>query len=345
MFSSRIGLLSSSLFIAGQHARRNYKVCILGACGGIGQPASLLLKMNPLVTELSLYDLRCTKGMGTDLSHISTRARISAWTGDSELHSALKDSTAVLILAGASSVPNKPNWTRDDLFVFNAGIIKHIAEVAADACPKAMFLMVTNPVNSLIPLMGAVFRAKGVYDARKLFGITNLDVSRANVFVAENQHVDVRQEHVTVVGGHSGKTIVPLLSQVPNAHFSQAEIEALTKHIQEAGYEVLRMKGGESSTLSIAQSTVSFADSLLRAKAGLAHEIQCAFVANDLTPAPYFETTVLLGSEGVERVIPFGEVSAFEKKEIDEMLPTLLSEELKGIDFVVKSSSDASTRA
>lgn len=42
---------------------QNSKVTVLGAAGGIGQPLSLLLKLNPRVTELALYDIRGGPGM------------------------------------------------------------------------------------------------------------------------------------------------------------------------------------------------------------------------------------------------------------------------------------------
>lgn len=42
---------------------QNSKVAVLGAAGGIGQPLSLLLKLNPRVTELALYDIRLAPGM------------------------------------------------------------------------------------------------------------------------------------------------------------------------------------------------------------------------------------------------------------------------------------------
>lgn len=41
---------------------QNSKVTVLGAAGGIGQPLSLLLKLNPRVTELALYDIRLAPG-------------------------------------------------------------------------------------------------------------------------------------------------------------------------------------------------------------------------------------------------------------------------------------------
>jgi malate dehydrogenase len=37
--------------------RSNIKVAVLGGAGGIGQPLSLLVKLNPRVTELAIYDI------------------------------------------------------------------------------------------------------------------------------------------------------------------------------------------------------------------------------------------------------------------------------------------------
>ncbi len=53
------------------------KVAVLGAAGGIGQPLSLLLKLNPRVSELALYDIKGGPGVAADLSHINTRSVVS----------------------------------------------------------------------------------------------------------------------------------------------------------------------------------------------------------------------------------------------------------------------------
>ena len=74
-------------------------------------------------------------------------------------------------------------------------------------------LIVTNPVNSTVPIARKVFQAAGCYDARRLFGVTTLDVCRANTFVAEKMDVPPENVSVPVVGGHAGATILPLLSQ------------------------------------------------------------------------------------------------------------------------------------
>nr|TKS09038.1 malate dehydrogenase [Populus alba] len=90
------------------------KVAILGAGGGIGQPLALLMKLNPLISSLSLYDIANTPG------------------------------------------------------------------VAADALVN----MVSNPVNSTVPIAAEVFKKAGTFDERKLFGVTTLDVVRAKTFYA-----------------------------------------------------------------------------------------------------------------------------------------------------------------
>lgn len=52
------------------------KVSILGAAGGIGEPLALLMKLNALVSSLSLYDIAGTPGVAADVSHINTRAQV-----------------------------------------------------------------------------------------------------------------------------------------------------------------------------------------------------------------------------------------------------------------------------
>lgn len=142
--------------------------------------------------------------------------------------------------------------TRDDLFNINASIVKGLADACAKACPKAMFLVISNPVNSTVPIFAQALKAQGVYNKQRLFGVTTLDVVRANTFVSENQKFDVLKTNVTVIGGHAGTTILPLLSHVKGANFTEADIAALTHRIQFGGDEVVQAKDGAgSATLSM----------------------------------------------------------------------------------------------
>ena len=54
----------------------NKNVAVMGASGGIGQPLSMLLKLNPAVTKLALYDIVHTPGVAADLSHIESKAEV-----------------------------------------------------------------------------------------------------------------------------------------------------------------------------------------------------------------------------------------------------------------------------
>ena len=69
---------SSSARAFSTSARANSKVAVLGAGGGIGQPLSLLLKLNPDVTSLSLYDIRGAPGVAADVSHVDTPSKVRA---------------------------------------------------------------------------------------------------------------------------------------------------------------------------------------------------------------------------------------------------------------------------
>ena len=109
--------------------------------------------------------------------------------------------------------PGKPGMTRDDLFKINAGIVRDLITGVAKYCPKAFILVISNPVNSTVPIAAEILKAHNVFDPSRLFGVTTLDVVRASTFVAEIVgEKDSRNIVVPVVGGHSGDTIVPLLS-------------------------------------------------------------------------------------------------------------------------------------
>jgi len=57
-------------------AAKGYKVALLGAAGGIGQPLALLLKMQPYISQLALYDIANVAGVAADLSHCNTAVQV-----------------------------------------------------------------------------------------------------------------------------------------------------------------------------------------------------------------------------------------------------------------------------
>lgn len=141
---------------------------------------------------------------------------------------------------------------------------------------QALINMISNPVNSTVPIAAEVLKSKGVYDKRKLFGVTTLDVVsstaakpkpaykpepapqvhqqsvvlqvRAKTFYAEKAGLSVSDVDVPVIGGHAGITILPLFSQAsPDANLSEEQIDQLTKRTQDGGTEVVQAKAGKAS--------------------------------------------------------------------------------------------------
>ncbi|EMS64258.1 Enolase 2 [Triticum urartu] len=254
-------------------AAPGFKVAVLGASGGIGQPLSLLMKMNPLVSVLHLYDVVNTPGVTADISHMNTGA---------------------------------------------VGIAK--------CCPNVIVNVISNPVNSTVPIAAEVFKKAGTYDPKRLLGVTTLDVVRANTFVGEVLGLDPRDVNVPVVGGHAGVTILPLLSQVnPPCSFTSEEISYLTSRIQNGGTEVVE-----------AYAAAKFADACLRGLRGDAGIVECSYIASQVTELPFFASKVRLGRSGVEEVLPLGPLNEFERAGLEKAKGELAESIHKGVAFANK---------
>merc|ERR1712012_1042589 len=287
---------------------RQKTVAVMGASGGIGQPLSMLLKLNPAVTKLNLYDIVHTPGVAADLSHCETKSDATGFVGDEQLKESLKGADIVVIPAG---VPRKPGMTRDDLFNTNASIVAKLAQAAAEVCPDACLAIISNPVNSTVPIASEMFKKAGKYNPNKIFGVTTLDIVRANTFIANLKGLDPADVDCPVVGGHAGATIMPLISQcTPPVEFAADELKALTERIQDAGTEVVKAKAAAGKEV-----------------------VECAYVASSVTEAPYFATPIKLGPNGVEANLGLGTLSAFEEEMLKAGLPDLIKQIQKGIKF------------
>jgi malate dehydrogenase len=229
--------------------------------------------------------------------------------------------------------------TRDDLFNTNASIVQTLIQGCAEFCPNAVLAIISNPVNSTVPIAAEILKKAGVYNPAKLCGVTTLDVCRANTFVAAHMGVTDPSSlpEVTVIGGHAGITILPLFSQVPGFSASDAELEALTVRTQFGGDEVVQAKAGAgSATLSMAYAGYKFTENVLKAMNGETDIVQCAYVESTLTPAAYFASPCVFGPEGVTQVQGYGTLTAYEQAWLDKMMPDLQKQIQKGIDFVHK---------
>merc|ERR1712029_55699 len=346
---------SSSRFTP--HSPIMVKAVVLGAAGGIGQPLSLLCKISPLIDELSLFDVVNTPGVAADLSHISSVATVGGFVaakGDFKgekqetedvKKEALTGADIVIISAG---VPRKPGMTRDDLFKTNAGIVKDLIVACTKYCPKAMICVISNPVNSTVPIAAEVLKEAGCFDPKRLFGVTTLDVVRAQTFVGDiTGEKDPRKLAIPVVGGHSGNTIVPLFSQSkPAVKISDDKLDALVNRVQFGGDEVVKAKDGAgSATLSMAYAGFRFAEKVMKAAKGESGIVEPTFVylpgvagGDEVTKATgleYFSVPVELGKDGAQKAVNIvKDANDYEKKLLQKCYDGLKGNISKGIEFV-----------
>jgi len=329
------------------------KVCVIGGGGGIGQPMSLLLTLNPDVTAVSVFDMVGAPGVAADLGHIDVPVTVTGhgmtlaqFTGPDEIDNkddfqakafdeALQGCDVVVIPAG---VPRKPGMTRQDLFEVNASLNKSFAEAVAKNCPNAMVAIISNPVNSTVPIFAETLKKAGCYDPKKVFGVTTLDIVRAHKFVGEAAGINPRELNIPVVGGHAGASILPLLSQASPSvkdKLSQEQIEALTDRIQNGGTEVVAAKAGAgSATLSMAKAGAHFAGQLIKAMNGEKGIVECAYIESDVTECQWFSTPIELGVNGVEKNLGLGELDEYETKLLGEAISELQPSIDEGVGFV-----------
>lgn len=190
--------------------------------------------------------------------------------------------------------------SRDDLFSTNASVIRDLATAAARVAPKANICIITNPVNSMVPIASRVYEKAGVYDPKRIFGVSTLDVVRATRFLAGIVGQDPANTPVTVVGGHSGETIVPLFSQQAAAAGITGEAyKKLVHRVQFGGDEVVQAKAGAgSATLSMAYAGATFANALFRGLAGEKGVITPSYVRSPLFESEgidFFASNIELG--------------------------------------------------
>lgn len=285
-------------------------------------------------------------GMAADLSHIPTPIKVKGFSGEAELPQALSSADVVIIPAG---VPRKPGMTRDDLFNVNATIVKNLVAACAKHCPEAHLLIISNPVNSTVPIAYETMRALGV-SRPNIFGVTTLDIIRARTFVGELKSLDPTKVSISVVGGHSGPTIVPLLSTVsPRISFTDEEAKALVQRIQYGGDEVVKAKAGAgSATLSMAFAAKEFYDSFTAALDGNGSSKPVAFVKTDQYPTGYFASEVSLGPDGTIKsvaALPTASLSPYEQDLLKVAMSDLAKDIRKGEEFARHQGSTVSASA
>jgi malate dehydrogenase len=149
------------------------------------------------------------------------------------------DSDIVVITAG---IARKPGMSRDDLLMTNYEVIKGVTEQVAKRSPKAILILLTNPLDAMC---WTAFKVSG-FPRERVIGMAGvLDTARYRSFLAEALDVSVRDIQAMVLGGH-GDTMVPLLSYtsvsgIPITQLlDQAKLDAIISRTRNGGAEIVK---------------------------------------------------------------------------------------------------------
>ncbi|XP_014286086.1 malate dehydrogenase, mitochondrial isoform X2 [Halyomorpha halys] len=297
---------------------RGLKICLLGAKGTVGQPVSLMVKQSQWFEEAALYDQASCKGLAVELNHIDTPCLVTSYEGEEGLKQALKGSNVVVNMTRSTL---KPITDKDDPFADNASTAEQMAKFCAQHCPQAFHLVVTNPVNSMVPVTCETYKkVNGCVDPARIMGFTTINLLRASTFVADITQTSPDTIKVPVIGGHSENTIVPLLSKAePCVSLTTEEKVRITRAVQSAGQEAFRALEGKTAGLSVAFGITRMVENLAKAVFDLR----------------YFASPVVLGPTGVQKILPLPELTNYESCLLQTAIETLKKDIEKGEKYAL----------
>jgi malate dehydrogenase len=124
------------------------KVTVVGA-GNVGASCAEYLVIKSIVSEVVLLDIKegFAEGKALDLMQTATTLRF-----DSRIKGVTNDYVATAVsdvVVITSGVPRKPGMTREELIGINAGIVQSVAESSLKYSPKAIIVVVSNPMDTM----------------------------------------------------------------------------------------------------------------------------------------------------------------------------------------------------
>lgn len=185
------------------------KVTVVGA-GNVGATCANVLATREVASEVVLLDIKegFAEGKVLDIYQTATLmdfdTKLVGVTGD---YSATANSDVVVITSG---IPRKPGMTREELIGTNAGIVKNVATEILKYSPKAIILIVSNPMDTMTYL---ALKATGL-PKNQVFGMGGaLDSARFKCYLAKALNVNINDLDGMVIGGHGDTTMIPLVSK------------------------------------------------------------------------------------------------------------------------------------
>lgn len=223
------------------------KVTVVGA-GAVGATCANVMACREVAGEVVLIDIKegLSEGKMLDMYQCSTLMDFDTkLTGVTNDYKKTANSDVVVITSG---IPRKPGMTREELIGTNANIMKSVVENIVKYSPRAIIIVVANPMDTLTYL---ALKASGLPKNRVIGMGGALDSSRFKCYLAKATGANINNVDGMVIGGHGDTTMIPLLSKatingVPASQF------ASRRKLEEAA--AATMVGGATLTKLIGTS-------------------------------------------------------------------------------------------
>lgn len=278
------------------------KITVIGA-GEVGASCAASLAERDFVQEIVLLDAvpGLAEGKALDLRQSAALKRFdTAVRGVTADYAAAADSDVVVVAAGAF---RRPGMERRELLSTNWAIVDEVCRRVADCAPRAVIVMVSNPLDELC----CCALASSGFPSHRVVGMSGmLDVARYKSFIAEALHVSTKDIQALILGGH-GKTMIPLpryttIGGIPIRHLlSEDKVQEAIQRTRMGGEEIIGCLGRSgwyaagAAVCEMVESIVCDQRRVFPASACLRGEYGYSGI--------FLGVPVVLGRRGVERVI------------------------------------------
>ncbi len=280
------------------------KITVIGA-GYVGEHTAHTLMIHELAEEVVLIDVIEDMPQGKGLDQ---RQSSPVWGKDTKTTgtNSWEDTAGSDLVIHTAGRPRKPGMSRDDLLEANVAIVKPCMEQVKKLSPKAIVIMVANPLDAMAYV---AIKVTG-FPRERVFGMAGiLDTARFRAFIAMKTGVSVRDIQAMVLGGH-GDTMVPLprfttIAGLPLEHWvSKDEIDAMVKRTAGGGGEIVKLLKFGSAYYAPAAGAVEMAEAIVKNS----HRVLpcCAFLNGEYGHKDiYMGVPIILGRNGVERIVEY----------------------------------------
>ena len=249
-------------------ARRFSKLALVGA-GGVGGNIAHLAANADMADEITLIDIAPGLAAATamDLNHTSGITGSRSVCSGSEDLGAVNGADVVVVTAGRARAPG---MSRADLIGVNTRVIRAAAEAIRTQAPKAIVIVVTNPLDEMTVEM---LRATGFPRERVLGMAGTLDSSRFRASLSRAAGVTPADVQAITLGSH-GDEMAPITSlarikgRALERFLGPDQIEACVKDAVTGGGQVVALKKSGSATIAPAHASVELLDHIRGAKTG-----------------------------------------------------------------------------